>query len=209
MPITEEAPTRPTDATGASKLAFERMVGITEVSGLVNAVRLRCFNAAGAWPDGSLGEAHYPETHLVPLLLRAAMEPGSSVELRGDDYPTPDGTCVRDYVHVMDIAAAHVSAVEYLGDDGESVICNLGSGQGYSNLEIAEMCAEVTGSDIALVAGPRRLGDVPTLIGSFGRARELLGWSPKRDLRTMIEDAWAWHQSHPDGFGEDPTCPQG
>lgn len=201
MPVTEDAPTRPIDSHGASKLAFERMVGITEGAGLLNAVRLRCFNTAGAWPDGSLGEAHEPERHLVPRLLAAAAG-GGTFELHGEDYPTPDGSCVRDYVHVMDMAEAHVRAVEYLGDDGESAICNIGSGQGVSNREVAELCAEVTGREIPVTVGPRRAGDVPTLIASNARAREILGWRPSRDLRAIVEDAWRWHQGHLRGFSE-------
>ena len=201
MPITEDARTQPLDSHGASKLAYERMVDITERAGMLNAVRLRCFNAAGAWTDGSLGEAHDPEMHLIPLLLRAAVT-GDPVEINGCDYATPDGTCVRDYVHVMDLADAHVRAAVYLADDGESVICNVGSGQGYSNREVAAVCAEVTGREIELIDGPKRPGDVPALIGSYARAREVLGWTPRRDLQVMIEDAWRWHQLHPDGYGD-------
>ncbi len=133
------------DSHGASKLAFERMVEITAGAGLLNAVRLRCFNVAGAWPDGSLGEAHQPERHLVPLLLRAAADPSAPCTINGRDYPTSDGTCVRDYVHVVDVAHAHLRALEYLGDDGEGVVCNIASGQGHSNLEVSEVCAEITG----------------------------------------------------------------
>lgn len=201
MPITEDARTHPIDSHGASKLAFERMVDITEHAGLLNAVRLRCFNAAGAWPDGSLGEAHHPEMHLVPLLLRAAVT-GEPFVMNGCDYATPDGTCVRDYVHVLDVAEAHVRAAEYLGDDGESAVVNVGSGQGFSNREVAAVCAEVAGREIAVVESPRRPGDVPALIGSHARAREVLGWRPSRDLQTMIEDAWRWHRLHPDGYGD-------
>ena len=158
-------------------------------------------NAAGAWPDASLGEAHEPEMHLVPRLLRAAVT-GEPFAINGCDYATPDGTCVRDYVHVMDLADAHVRAAVYLGDDGESVVCNIGSGQGFSNREVATVCAEVTGRQIEIVDGPRRPGDVPSLIGSYARAREVLGWTPTRDLHVMVEDAWRWHRLHPDGYGD-------
>ncbi len=200
MPITEDVETRPINTYGASKLAFERMIVLAEGAGLINAVRLRYFNVAGAWPDGSLGEAHLTETHIVPLLLRAAARPGATFTINGNDYPTADGTCVRDYLHVVDLAEAHVRAVEYLHDEGDGVVCNLGSGGGYSNLEVAEMCAAVTGADIPIVYGERRQGDPAMLIASNAQARSVLGWAPRRDLRTMVEDAWRWHTAHPEGY---------
>ncbi len=201
LPITEGSRTRPSNAYGASKLAFERMIQIADNAGLINAVRFRYFNAAGAWPDGSLGEAHEPENHIIPRVLAAASAGGEcAFQLNGTDYSTADGTCVRDYIHVVDLADAHVRAVTYLQDGGDSVVCNLGSGQGYSNREIVELCSEVADREIRVVEGPRRPGDVPTLIASNGRAREVLGWRPERDLRAMVEDAWRWHQLHPGGF---------
>lgn len=200
MPITEEYPRRPINAYGASKLAFERMIELTESVELIRAVRLRYFNVAGAFPDGSLGEAHPKETHIVPLLLQAAASPDGRFTLYGEDYPTNDGTCVRDYIHVMDLAEAHRAALEYLHAGGRSAVCNLGSGHGYSNYEVARTCEQVVGSDICIEIGPRREGDPATLIASNERARDVLGWSPQRDLNTMVADAWRWHQLHPSGY---------
>lgn len=202
MPITEDAPRAPVNAYGASKLAFERMIEITEDSALLRALRLRYFNVAGAWPDGSIGEAHTAETHIIPLLLKAAGSAGGGrFTLHGDDYPTPDGTCVRDYIHVLDLAEAHRAALEYLVGGGTGAACNLGSGRGYSNREVAATCREVSGAEIGIVVGPRRDGDPATLVASYDRARSVLGWEPRRDLNTMVADAWRWHQGHPDGYG--------
>ncbi len=200
MPITEDAETRPINTYGASKLAFERMIVLAENAGLISAVRFRYFNVAGAWPDGSLGEAHPTETHIVPLLLKAAAEPGARFTINGGDYPTADGTCVRDYLHVVDLAGAHLRAVEYLAEGCGGMACNLGSGGGYSNLEVAQMCAEVAGVKIPIIYGERRQGDPAMLIASNGQARSALGWEPRRDLRTMVEDAWRWHTTHPEGY---------
>lgn len=198
MPIGEDAERAPINAYGASKLAFERMIELTQSVGAIDAVRLRYFNVAGAWPDGTLGEAHPRETHIVPLLLLAS--PGSPFTLYGDDYPTPDGTCVRDYIHVLDLAEAHRLALEYLESRSGGIVCNLGSGRGYSNREVLETCVAVTGAEIPVVIGPRREGDPATLIASNLRARQALGWEPTRDLRRMVEDAWRWHQLHPNGY---------
>jgi UDP-glucose 4-epimerase len=205
MPITEDAPRRPINAYGSSKLAFERMIDLTESVGLVNAVRLRYFNVAGAWPDGSMGEAHPNETHIVPRLLSAARGGGASFTLYGEDYPTQDGTCVRDYIHVMDLAEAHRLALEYLHAGGSGAVCNLGSGQGYSNRQVVETCRQVTGTHIEIEGGPRREGDPATLIASNERAREVLGWRPQRDLHAMVLDAWRWHEMHPSGYTNSPN----
>jgi UDP-glucose 4-epimerase len=200
VPIPEEAPTRPINTYGASKLAFERMIAVTEDAGELEAVRLRYFNVAGAWPDGSLGEAHDPETHIVPRILRVAAGDHPTFTVFGTDYPTPDGTCVRDYVHVVDLAEAHRAAVEYLGDGGTGTICNLGSGRGYSNLEVVGECSSATGVEIEVASGPRRAGDPATLVAGIDRAREVLDWAPKRGLGEMVGDAWRWHSSHPAGY---------
>lgn len=200
MPILEDTARRPINAYGASKLAFERMIELTESVRLIAGVRLRYFNVAGAWPDGSMGEAHTTETHIIPRLLKAVGGSGETFTLFGTDYPTPDGTCVRDYLHVLDLAEAHRLALEHLHAGGEGVVCNLGSGRGYSNKEVAEACCEVTAADIAVEYGPRRDGDPATLIASNERARNMLGWQPKRDLRTMVADAWRWHNEHPEGY---------
>ncbi|MDY0339649.1 MAG: UDP-glucose 4-epimerase GalE [Coriobacteriia bacterium] len=200
LPINEDAPCRPVSVYGASKLAFERLVEVTTATGVLDAVRLRYFNVAGAWPDGSLGEAHEPESHIVPRLLRTAAGFDRAFTLHGDDYPTPDGSCVRDYVHVLDLAEAHRCAVEYLAAGGESIVLNLGSGQGYSNREVARWCSDIIGREIAVEVGPRREGDAPVLVAANHRAGKILGWRPKRDLQEMVRDAWAWHSTHPHGY---------
>ena len=200
VPIPETASTRPINVYGATKLAFERMIEAAEADGSLSAVRLRYFNVAGAWPDGSLGEAHQPESHIVPRLLAAAAKDGARFTVYGDDYPTPDGTCVRDYIHVADLAAAHVAAVEYLARGAPGVVCNLGSGSGYSNLEVVRACATAAGREIPIDIGPRRPGDPAVLVAAIDRAREVLCWQPTRDLATMVGDAWRWHSQHPTGF---------
>lgn len=201
VPISEGAPTRPINVYGATKLAFERLIEAAEAEGVLAAVRLRYFNVAGASPDGSLGEAHQPESHIVPRLLKAAAADRARFTVYGDDYPTPDGTCVRDYIHVVDLAAAHLAAVEHVAGGGAGVVCNLGSGSGYSNLEVVRACVDAVGREIPIDIGPRRPGDPAVLVASIDRAREALGWQPSRDLATMVEDAWRWHQGHPGGFG--------
>lgn len=200
VPITEEAPTRPVNAYGDSKLAFERVIAAGRKAGALESVVFRYFNVAGAMPDGSLGEAHDPETHIVPRLIAAARGPEPRFTVYGHDYATPDGTCIRDYVHVVDLAIAHLAAVEYLAAGEASVTLNLGSGRGYSNLEVVRACESVTGKSIAVDFGPRRDGDPAVLTASNGRAREVLGWKPERDLNTMVADAWRWHRLHPHGY---------
>ena len=201
VPIVEDAPTVPVNAYGASKLMFEQMIEHFGAAHGLRSIRLRYFNVAGAWPDGALGEAHEPETHIVPRVLRAMADGQATFEVFGGDYPTADGTCVRDYLHVCDLADAHRLALERLGKDGEGGVFNLGNGRGYSNLEVVRACAEVTGRDVEIVIGPRRPGDPPTLVASHERARSVLGWEPRRgELRTMIEDAWRWHSTNPNGY---------
>ncbi len=202
VPIDEDAPTAPVNAYGSSKLAFEReLVAFGELHGL-RAVRLRYFNVAGASPDGQLGEAHSPETHLIPRILHAMASGQATFEVFGGDYPTPDGTCVRDYVHVWDLAQAHRIALERLGAGGAGGLWNLGSGRGFSNLELVLKCADVTGRDVGIFIGPRRAGDPAVLVASAARAKAELGWEPERgDLLTIVGDAWRWHSTHPDGYG--------
>jgi UDP-glucose 4-epimerase len=196
VPITENAPARPVNAYGASKLMFEQMIERFETSHGLRAIRLRYFNVAGAWPDGSLGEAHDPETHIIPRVLQAMKRGEDTFEVFGDDYPTPDGTCVRDYLHVQDLARAHALALERLGEGGEGGVFNLGNGRGFSNLEVVNTCASATGRRVRVVLGPRRPGDPPTLVASPERARRVLGWRPERDtLDLIVEDAWRWHQN--------------
>lgn len=204
IPITESASTAPVSAYGASKLAFELELESFEAAYGLRTVRFRYFNAAGAWEDGSMGEAHDPETHLIPRVLRAMAAGEREFEVYGNDYRTADGTCVRDYIHVCDLGRAHRLALEQLGvggAPGTGGIFNLGNGIGFSNLEVVRMCAEVTGRDVEVKYGPRRPGDTATLVASPDLARKQLGWEPERgDLRTIVEDAWRWHSEHPGGY---------
>jgi UDP-glucose-4-epimerase GalE len=189
-PIAEDHPQRPINGYGFSKIAIER--ALADLGTAFPWISLRYFNAAGADPQGELGEQHEPETHLIPSVLNSARS-GTIVTIYGNDYDTPDGTCVRDYVHVMDIAEAHVRALEHLLKGGPSGAFNLGNTKGYSVREVVALCEQVCGRKIPTVIGPRRSGDPPVLIGSAKKARNLLGWIPQRsDLVTQIQDAWNW-----------------
>ncbi len=201
LPVTEDAPTAPVNAYGASKLMFEQSLEWFGASHGLRSIRFRYFNVAGALPDGSMGEDHRPETHIVPRILNGMAEGQRCFEVFGDDYPTPDGTCVRDYIHVCDLADAHRIALERLGGGGDGGVYNLGNGRGYSNLEVVRACAEVTGRDVEITIGPRREGDPPVLVASSARARAELGWAPARgELSTIIGDAWIWHSGRPGGY---------
>ncbi len=203
IPIQETDPTNPTNTYGATKLAMEQMLKWTDIAHGVKSVALRYFNACGALSDGSIGEDHNPETHLIPIVLQTAMGKRPHLSLFGRDYDTRDGTCVRDYVHVSDLASAHVLAVEYLVGGGESAAVNLGNGVGFTNLEIIEAAGAVVGHKIPFVDAPRRAGDPATLVASSQKARQLLGWSPRyTDIAAIIETAWKWHGTHPNGFGD-------
>jgi len=203
VPITEDAETAPINAYGASKLAFEHVLESYAGSKGLRSVRLRYFNAAGAWPDGSIGEAHRPETHLLPRILGAMAAGQTSFEVYGGDYDTPDGTCVRDYIHVCDLARAHRLALERLHEGRPGGVFNLGNGRGYSNLEVVAACADVTGLEVEIAIGPRRAGDPARLVASSEKARAELGWAPERgDLRTIVKDAWCWHRANPRGYAE-------
>lgn len=200
IPITEDARKQPVNAYGESKLRFEQSLDELAEKGL-RSIRFRYFNVAGAWPDGSLGEAHNPETHIIPRVLFAMRDGQTEFEIFGDDYPTPDGTCVRDYIHVMDLARAHVLALEALGAGHEGGIYNLGNGDGFSNREVVATCAAVTGVDVAVKVGPRRAGDPAMLVASSESARRGLGWQPlNTDIRDIVADAWRWHLAHPNGY---------
>jgi len=202
VPITEDAETSPVNAYGASKLAFEALLESAAAEWGLRSIRFRYFNAAGAAPDGSLGEAHRPETHLIPRLLSAMAAGESHFEVYGGDYDTPDGTCVRDYIHVTDLARAHVLALESLGNGGPGSILNLGSGRGYSNLEVVAACSRVTGRGVTVDIGPRRPGDPDRLVAAHERATSQLGWAATHsDLDRIVEDAWRWHRAHPEGYG--------
>ncbi len=201
VPIREDAPTRPVNPYGESKLAFEEILESRDAEGTLRAIRFRYFNVAGAWPDGSAGEAHRPETHIIPRVLAALRDGQERFEVYGGDYPTPDGTCVRDYIHVLDLANAHRLGLERLGADGIGGVYNLGNGHGYSNLEVVSTCAEVSERDVEIAIGPRRPGDPAVLVASAERAGAELGWKPERGrLVDIIGDAWRWHLSHPAGY---------
>ncbi len=203
MPITEETPTNPTNPYGESKLAFEKMLRWYDESYGLRSVSLRYFNAAGA--SERFGEDHEPETHLIPNVLRVATGKASHVDVYGEDYPTPDGTCVRDYIHVVDLADAHVLALNVLIQRSEvynpSGVYNLGYGSGYSVAEVVEMARQVTGRRISTEAAPRRAGDPPVLIASSDKIMRDLGWNPRHsELDRIIESAWRWHLAHPNGY---------
>jgi len=197
VPISEDFPQRPVNAYGGSKLAVDRMLTDEARAHAVAAVSLRYFNVAGA--SGPLGEDHEPETHLIPLILQAAAGVRDHVSILGTDYDTRDGTALRDYVHVDDLATAHVLALEY-AEPGRHDIFNLGSGTGSTVREVIDAARRVTGRDFQVREGERRPGDPAALVASGERAREALGWTPERSLEQMIADAWAWHQAHPRGY---------
>jgi UDP-glucose-4-epimerase GalE len=200
MPITEDTPQQPINPYGHTKLAVERALADYAAAYGLGYAALRYFNAAGAAADGTIGEDHHPETHLIPLVLQAALGQRPHVEVFGTDYPTPDGTCVRDYIHVDDLAAAHLLALEK-AEDGKGLCLNLGVGRGYSIREVIKTAEQVTGKAIAVKDGPRRPGDPPTLVAAADRARQALGWAPRYpELRQIIETAWQWHRAHPHGY---------
>ncbi|TFE25779.1 UDP-glucose 4-epimerase GalE [Cohnella luojiensis] len=201
VPIDEYDRTLPTNTYGETKLAMEKMIRWFEVAHGIKFVSLRYFNAAGAHASGRIGEDHQPETHLVPLVLQVALGQREQISVFGDDYATEDGTCIRDYIHVSDLADAHILALERLRKGGESAIYNLGSGNGYSVKQVIEVSRKVTGHSISAKIEPRRAGDPAVLIASSQRARNELGWSPKREkLEDIVTSAWDWHRSHPNGY---------
>ena len=201
VPVEETDPTEPINPYGASKLCVEFMLrAFAEAHGLA-AVSLRYFNVAGADPAGDIGEDHRPETHLIPLVLQVALGRRECVKIFGEDYDTPDGTCIRDYIHVMDLAAAHVLALQ-AAEAGRMKVFNLGNGSGFSVREVIETARVVTGHPIPAEPAPRRVGDPPRLVASCRRAEAELGWRRQYpELKTIIAHAWAWHRSHPDGYG--------
>lgn len=201
IPIVETDPTQPTNAYGETKLAMEKMFKWCDVAHGLKYVALRYFNACGAHISGKIGEAHNPESHLIPLILQVPNGKRESIKVFGTDYPTKDGTCVRDYIHVTDLAAAHILAVKYLIDGNECNTFNLGNGVGFTVNEVIEKAKQVTKLPIKVEQDARRAGDPAVLIASSEKAKEVLGWKPKYDsLETIIETAWNWHKNHPDGF---------
>lgn len=196
IPILEEDNTNPTNPYGESKLAIERLLKWSNNAGDINYIALRYFNAAGAHESGSIGEDHDPETHLIPIILETALGIRDKIIIFGDDYDTPDGTCIRDYIHVMDIAQAHILALDKLRRQGRSGIYNLGNGEGFSVREVIEKAKEITGRNIPVEIGDRRPGDPAILVASSEKAKEELNWNPKYgDLGKIIEDAWKWHRT--------------
>jgi UDP-glucose 4-epimerase len=199
IPMREDEPTDPVNPYGDSKLAVDRMLANECAASGLGATSLRYFNVAGA--RGPQGEDHRPETHLVPLVLEAAAGRRSHISVYGTDYDTRDGTAVRDYIHVEDLGDAHLLALDAVRP-GEHRVYNLGSGTGYTVREVIEAARRVTGREIPAKEEPRRAGDPPQLVAASDRARDELGWSPRRTLDDMIADAWTWHQAHPDGYGD-------
>ncbi|MCG5102391.1 UDP-glucose 4-epimerase GalE [Oceanobacillus alkalisoli] len=201
VPITEVMPTIPTNTYGETKLTMEKMMGWVEKAHGIRYVSLRYFNVGGASETGEIGEDHHPETHLIPIILQAAIGQRPSITIFGDDYDTPDGTCIRDYIHVEDLIDAHLLALNYLHQGGDSEIFNLGSGQGFSVKEMIDTAKEVTKKEIVVEMGKRRFGDPSTLIASSAKAKEVLGWNPLRtSVQQILTDAWNWHVSHPNGY---------
>jgi UDP-glucose 4-epimerase len=196
VPIDEDHPTAPLNAYGATKLALEHVLGDYARAYGLSYAALRYFNASGADVEAGIGERHDPETHLIPIVLEAALRKRTHVTIFGTDWPTPDGTCVRDYIHVTDLAEAHLAALAYLARGGAGGVFNLGTGEGHSVREVIETAKRVTGRDVPVVTGPRRAGDAPVLVASADRAARVLGWKAQRRLlEEIVRDAWTWHAS--------------
>ena len=201
VPIKETTPQNPINPYGESKLMMEKIMRWADKAYGIKFVPLRYFNVACAKPDGSIGEDHMPETHLLPIVLQVAMGKRDKLQIFGDDYNTPDGTNIRDYVHPLDLADAHILAVDYLKAGNPSTAFNLGSSTGFSNREILEAARKVTNKEIPAEIAPRRGGDPDVLVASSTKAREVLGWKPQfDDISKIIETAWKWHTLHPEGY---------
>lgn len=201
IPILESDATFPTNPYGESKLAVEKMLKWCDKAYEIKYTALRYFNVAGAHPTGEIGEDHSPESHLIPIILQVALGKREHIGIYGDDYPTADGTCIRDYIHVMDLADAHILALKRLNNGGESEIFNLGNGEGFSVKEVIEVARKVTKHPIPAVVSPRRAGDPAKLVASSDKAMKELKWKPKYNtLEKIIDTAWTWHKNHPDGY---------
>lgn len=203
VPILETDRTEPTNTYGETKLSMEKMIKWVDKAHGLKFVSLRYFNACGAHKSGKIGEAHNPESHLIPLILQVPNGKREAINIYGDDYDTKDCTCIRDYIHVTDLASAHILAVKYLMAGNESNIFNLGNGVGFTVNEVIEAARKVTGAPIPAVVSPRRAGDPAQLIASSEKAKSLLGWKPQfEDIEEIIASAWKWHKDHPNGFQE-------
>lgn len=203
-PITEDHPKQPTNPYGFSKLTLEGILEAYDRAYGLRYMSLRYFNAAGADPEAKIGEDHQPESHLIPIILQTALGLRQEIQLFGTDYPTPDGTCIRDYIHVADLSQAHLLALQALSGGASSNIYNLGNGQGYSNREVIETARRITNKPIKVIEAPRRPGDPAILVASADRIKRELGWKPKYPkLDEIISTAWNWHHHHPNGFQED------
>ncbi len=203
VPIPEESKTEPINPYGASKLMIEQSLYWLEQAYGLKWMALRYFNAAGAAWDGSLGEDHTPETHLIPLVLKTALEQREAISIFGTDYDTPDGTCIRDYIHVLDLAEAHIRALETLEQGVACGAYNVGTGTGYSVREVIAMAKGVTGIDMPILEAPRREGDPDILVAKVEKIQRVLSWQARySDLETIIKTAWRWHQKHPHGYGK-------
>lgn len=203
LPITETTPLDPINPYGETKLMMEKMMHWADQADGIKAVALRYFNVAGASLNGEIGEDHQPETHLIPNILQAARDQTGSFTIFGNDYDTPDGTNVRDYVHVVDLVDAHWLALQYLVKHQQSNVFNLGSAHGFSNLQILKSAMKVTGQKIPYTIGPRRGGDPDSLVADSTKARQVLGWQPQHEqVDQIIASAWKWHQQHPQGFND-------
>jgi UDP-glucose 4-epimerase len=201
-PITEQTSKNPINPYGETKLAVERMCHHQAIAGKLHFAALRYFNACGAGADCTLGEDHHPESHLIPLAIFAAMGHTISIKIFGTDYPTPDGTCIRDYIHIEDLCRAHLLALEKLDKQNE-MIYNLGNGKGYSVREVIDTVKKVSGKNFEVIETPRRPGDPPTLVCDATKAKQELGWQPKwTSLEKIVDSAWQWHTKHPKGYGD-------
>lgn len=200
IPIPETTPQNPINPYGFTKLVMERAMADYAAAYGLGYAALRYFNAAGASPDGTIGEDHQPESHLIPIVLQVALGQRETISIFGEDYPTPDGTCIRDYVHVDDLGAAHLAALEKI-EPGKGICVNLGTGNGYSVRQVIDACRQVTGHPIPEVVGERRAGDPPELVADARLAKQLLDWKPQyNDITSIVETAWKWHKNHPTGF---------
>ena len=203
-PIREDAALRPTNVYGRTKLIIEGMLADFAMAYGFSYVALRYFNAAGALPSGGVGEDHTPESHLIPLILQTALHQRAAISMYGTDYPTPDGTCIRDYIHVTDLASAHVLAIEHLMAGGEPRTYNLGSQTGFSVREVIDKAKKITGIDFPVVEAARRAGDPAVLVASSAKFQQDFNWRMRySDVDTILRTAWDWHRSHPGGYGEE------